>query len=83
VYAECNIDPTGSVVEDIPLPSRTGGLNRWRAIKVVQAGRSGKSMHTIPHDIVKEVRILQSLDHTNVSCLDSSRLDPLQAKENP
>ncbi|KAK4686306.1 hypothetical protein P7C73_g3819, partial [Tremellales sp. Uapishka_1] len=56
------------------------GLSAWRAVKIVYANQSGKTSATKPHNILKEVLILEKVSHPNV-CLPSTRLRMSSADE--
>jgi hypothetical protein len=45
---------------DVPGP-------RWSAIKLIYGPKSGRTEGSKPHDAVREVEVLRSLDHPNVS----------------
>ncbi|TYJ58997.1 hypothetical protein B9479_000436 [Cryptococcus floricola] len=45
----------------------SGGRPGWYAVKVVSAPPNGRSRHMAPHDILKEAKILQRLDHPSIT----------------
>lgn len=47
-----------------------GGLPGWGVVKTVRAGPSGKTRGLKPHNILKEVLLLQKAKHPNV-CIDT------------
>lgn len=61
-FAEEKIDPTLS-----PQVAFNQGLEGWRALKIVRAGASGKMRDLKPHNVLREVLILQKALHPNVS----------------
>lgn len=51
--------------------SQKGGLQGWRAVKIVRAGPSGKLRGLKPHNVLREVLVLDKAKNVNVRTLSS------------
>ncbi|WVQ75645.1 hypothetical protein IAR50_005274 [Cryptococcus sp. DSM 104548] len=73
--------PTYSILEAHSLELKSlGGIPGWSAVKIVSAPPSGRSRPLIPHDVLKEAKIMQRLSHPGVAKVlayeyDTSLLD--------
>ncbi|WRT69977.1 uncharacterized protein IL334_006970 [Kwoniella shivajii] len=52
-----------------------GGLESWQVVKIVHAPRNGRANGNEPHDVLKEMKLLKTMNHPNIAPLLSYEYD--------